>query len=136
MLQRTRPEPAKPYSVLLVDFHPDTLALYSEYFRSRGFVTLTASRGLEALRLAARRQPDLVCTSYRLEQIDGADLTARLKAGKQTASIPVIVLTTFVSPTDLARARESGADAVLIKPILPEHLVAEALRLLGTTEQS
>jgi len=136
MSQQAEMQQAGKPTVLLVECHGDTLSLYAEYFAYRGFHVLTASRGHEALQIAARRQPDVVCASYRLEEIDGADLAARLKGRKDTSTIPVIVTTSFVSPTDLRRARESGADAVLLTPLLPATLVDEALRLLKRAEKT
>ena len=135
MSRRAEQAPAAKRTVLLVDCHADTLALYAEYFEFRGFTVFTASRGHEALEVASRRQPDVICASYRLEEIDGADLTARLKEMRATATIPVIVTTTFVSSTDLRRVRDSGADAVLMTPLLPETLVDEALRLIGDSSE-
>jgi two-component system cell cycle response regulator DivK len=123
-------DPARASVVLLVDSHPDTLTLYEEYLSVQGVRVLTATNAQDALTIARARQPHAVCTSYRLELIDGAELTARLKADAATRAIPVVIHTAFISTRDLRRAREAGADTVLLKPLLPENLLNELRHLV------
>lgn len=135
MTSNRLPKAARRAFVLLVDSHPDTLNLYADYLRFKGMTVLATRSPRNAMEWARRQQPDAICVSYQLEGLDGADLTARLKSGAHTRVIPVLLLTSFVSPTDLRRAEESGADAVLLKPLLPEALFDELARVIATPQE-
>ncbi len=67
-----------------------------------------------------------------LPGIDGWEATRRLKADPRTTHIPVIALSGQVLPRHAEEARRAGCAAVLLKPILPEVLVAEVRRVLPT----
>ena len=108
----------------------DELEMYSEYLQWRGFRVAVSDNGADALLKAIAVQPDVVCASLVLAERDGAELCAALQADERTCHIPVIVLTTLTGDADLAKARTSGCDALLIKPCLPEVIAAEATRLI------
>jgi len=55
---------------------------------------------------------------------------------RRTAGIPVIILTTLTSERDMAVARASGCDALLVKPCLPEYLRDEAARLILRSQRA
>jgi CheY-like chemotaxis protein len=63
--------------------------------------------------------------------MDGWTVTRSLKGGKDTARIPVIVITAHAFPEDRERAREVGCDAFLTKPCEPSVVLAEVRRLVG-----
>jgi CheY-like chemotaxis protein len=123
-------DPVAPPLVLLADPRVDELEMYSEYLRWRGFRVAVSDNGADALTKAIAVRPDLVCASLVLAERDGAELCAALHADERTRHIPVIVLTTLTADADLAKARTSGCDALLIKPCLPEVIAAEMTRLI------
>ena len=104
--------------------------MYSEYLQWRGFRVAVSDNGADALMKAIAVRPDLVCTSLVLADLDGAELCAALHADERTRDIPVIVLTTLTGEADLAKARTSGCNTLLIKRCLPEVIAAEATRLI------
>ena len=118
-------------TILLCDFHDDTLDVYTNYFRFKGFEVLQATNATDAFDSAVRHLPDAICTSYRLRPIDGADLSSRLKAHSTTQHIPVVIHTSYVHPTHLNRARGSGADTVLLDPLDPDVLYREVQGLIA-----
>jgi CheY-like chemotaxis protein len=123
-------DPAASPLVLLAEPRVDELEMYSEYLQWRGFRVAVCDNGADALMKAIAVRPDVVCASLVLAERDGAELCAALHADERTRHIPVIVLTTLTSDADLAKARTSGCDALLIKPCLPEVIAAEATRLI------
>jgi CheY-like chemotaxis protein len=108
----------------------DELEMYSEYLQWRGFRVEVSDNGADAFAKAIAVRPDVVCASLVLAERDGAELCAALHADERTRHIPVIVLTTLTGDADLAKARTSGCNALLIKPCLPEVIAAEATRLI------
>jgi CheY-like chemotaxis protein len=109
--------------------------MYAEYLRLSAIDVDETVDGREALAMAISRRPDLVVTETRLLGIGGYALCRLLHDDVTTCLTPVIVVTADVYPTDLERARDSGADAILLKPCLPETLLAEVRRLLQRSRE-
>jgi two-component system, cell cycle response regulator DivK len=120
--------------VLIVDDARDNREGYAEYLRYRGFRILEAATGQEALDHARRDHPDVVVLDIRLPDIDGTEVSRRLRAeGFDTMTI--IALSACVGQPAVGAAIESGCDAFLAKPCLPDSLVTEINRLLGVQPQ-
>ena len=115
---------------LLVDRDADTRKMYAEYLRLSSCLIEEAEDGREALAKAISYQPDIIVTETRLPGINGFDLCSLLRQDATTSAIPIVVVTGDAFDTDVRRAQMAGADAVLIKPCLPEALVAEMGHLL------
>jgi CheY-like chemotaxis protein len=121
--------------VLLVDPDDHSRVLYGESLRLAAFDVEEATDGREALVRAAASTPTIIVTEARLPFIDGYALCALFRSDPPTRDTPIIVLTADAIPAQLDRARESGADSVLVKPCLPEQLLAEIHRLPATSLQ-
>lgn len=107
-------------SVLLVDDCGDQRDLYELLLVSE-FHVISASRGAEALSLAARQRPDVIVLDIEMPEMNGFETCRRLKADPATRSIPVIMLTGCDYIPD--EARLVGAFAVLEKPCPESRLV-------------
>ncbi len=117
-------------TALLVDRDDDTRSMYGSYLRLAAFDVLEASDGREALAKAVTHPPGIIVTETRLPGINGFDLCRLLRDDIATRSIPIIIVTADAFAADLARAREVGANRVLVKPCLPDVLVAEMRQVL------
>ena len=114
--------------VLIVDDAQDNREGYAQYLQFRGFRTMEAATGEEALARARRTRPDAVLLDLRLPGLSGMEVTRRLRAaGFDT---PIIALSACTFEADIAAAKESGCDSFLSKPCLPEAVVLEIQRLL------
>jgi two-component system, sensor histidine kinase len=79
-----------------------------------------------------RRRPDLILLDLRLPDLDGFEVCRRIKSDPGTASVRVVPFTAvFHDDSDRRRAFAVGADGYLIKPIVPEQLVATVNALIG-----
>jgi CheY-like chemotaxis protein len=115
--------------VLIVDDAVDNREGYVQYLQFCGFRTAEAATGLDALEEARRTRPDVILLDMRLPGLDGAEVTRRLRASGFD-KIPIIALSACVTQADIATALESGCDAFLAKPCVPEVVVDEIKRLL------
>ena len=115
---------------LLVDRDTDTRKMYAEYLKLFSCVIEEAEDGREALAKAISYLPDVIITETRLPGISGFDLCSLLRQDEATSAIPIVVVTGDAFDAQVRRAHMAGADAVLIKPCLPEALGAEIARLL------
>jgi CheY-like chemotaxis protein len=91
-----------------------------------------AEDGVSALERAAETMPDLILMDLSLPRMDGWEATRRLKADERLARIPVIVLSAHAMRGDEERARASGCDDFLTKPIDETLLYQKLARHLGT----
>lgn len=123
-----------PARILLVDDYPDVLEVGRLFLVACGFEVMTAADGLDALRLAAsggpNGRPDLVILDLELPRLGGIDVARRLRAGRDTASTPLIAVTGHSDSRCLDEARVAGFDIVLTKPCNPNVLRSEIHRLL------
>ena len=110
---------------LLVDPDADTRDLYAEFLRRSGWDLDVAEDGRKALAKAFTRSPDVIVTETRVPGISGYDLCRRLRADTATRNIPVVFVTGDAYPAQVKQALVAGADAVLVKPCLPEQLLKE-----------
>jgi CheY-like chemotaxis protein len=122
-------------SALLVDRDPDTRRMYREYLTIGAWAVDEASDGREALAKAIATHPNVVVTETRLPGMSGYDLCAILRRDSATREIPILVVTGDAFESDVARAQRAGADAVLIKPCLPETLLREMSRLVAQSRE-
>jgi two-component system, cell cycle response regulator DivK len=117
--------------VLIVEDDRDTREMYAQFLAVYGYWTAEAQDGLEAVRLATLLKPDVITIDISLAgAIDGCHLTETLRSDARTSRIPVIVVTGWAIGGQIERAQQAGCDAVLVKPCLPQDLLAEIQRLL------
>lgn len=115
--------------VLVVDDDPMSLELVSELLQQEGYQVLAAASGEVALRLTAAERPDLVLMDIHLPGMTGYEAIRRLKADPATAAMPVLILTASAMRGEDRKARVTGADGYLTKP-LNARAFREALRRL------
>jgi CheY-like chemotaxis protein len=127
--------PDHPTLALLVDRDPDTRRMYAEYLRLSACDVEEAEDGREALAKAIARHPDVVVTETRLPGMNGFDLCQLLRLDPSTNRIPIVFVTGDAFESDVRRAEQAGADAVLTKPCLPEKLLGEIRRLVQISSE-
>jgi two-component system cell cycle response regulator DivK len=84
---------------------------------------LEAGDGEAGVTSAREAVPDLIIMDIQLPKLSGLEATRQLHADPVTASIPVIVITSFALAGDEEKAREAGAAAYLAKPYSPRELL-------------
>lgn len=122
-----------PSKFLILNVDDDDAGLYSKsrILRLAGFQMIEAGTGLEALRLAHEKKPDLLVLDVRLPDISGIEVCQRLKTHPETASILILqVSATFLESSDRVRSLEGGADAYLTEPVEAEELIANVRAML------
>ncbi len=119
-----RPQPL----VLLADPDADTRGLYAEYLQPRGFTIAHAENGPEALAKAMASRPSVLVTETRLPLISGYELCRLIRGDVATRHITLLIVAGDVRAKDRALLTPALADAVLVKPCLPETLLDEICR--------
>jgi two-component system, cell cycle response regulator DivK len=111
-----------------VDLNRDLLTQLLE----EEFDLIVANDGQAGIAAAEQERPDLILMDLSLPVIDGWEATRRLKAHAELKSIPIIALTARAMRGDEAKARASGCDDFLTKPIDEALLFQMLNRYLGT----
>ncbi len=124
-------QPAEPL-VLVVDDYQDAREMYSQYLQASGFRVAVAQSGTEAVRVARELKPDCILMDLALPGIDGWEATRQLKADGSTSRIPVVAITGHTSELASRDARAAGCASFVIKPALPDAVVSEVRKALGT----
>jgi len=114
--------------ILIADDNPDILKLIDVNLKYEGYKTITARDGIEALRLAGEKNPDLIILDIIMPGMDGWQVLAHLKGKKTTEHIPVILLTGVSMKEGKERGLIEGVEDFLSKPFNP-------LRLLEMVEE-
>lgn len=109
--------------ILLVEDAVDIREMWRLWLTFRGFHVDAAGDGAEALRLASVCRPDLVLMDLWMPIMDGVEAIRRLRARPSTADVPIIAITADTSTTAVERARASGCDQFVAKPVMPEELL-------------
>lgn len=115
--------------VLIVDDATDNREGYAQYLQFCGYETVEAATGEEALAIARRVKPDAILLDVRLPTIDGLEV-ARILRAEGFQNTPILAMSACVFEPDVKAALESGCDAFLAKPCLPETVVDELKRLI------
>jgi len=116
--------------VLVVDDYADAREMYAESLLVLGYRVTEAVNGREAVDKALALKPDVILMDLSLPGMDGWEATRQLKADARTHHIPVVALTGHTSAHAAAEARAAGCDRLLIKPALPDQVVAEVMAIL------
>jgi CheY-like chemotaxis protein len=117
------PFPVDPL-VLVVDDFADARELYAESFRMVGYRVAEAASGSEAVEKARALAPSAILMDLSLPGMDGWEATRQLKADGRTRHIPVVALTGHALSHTTERAHAVGCECLLIKPALPDQVVA------------
>jgi diguanylate cyclase (GGDEF)-like protein len=116
-------EPAGEH-VLVVDDDPFIARLLEIELRAAGYDVRVAADGVQALEAAHERSPDLVLADVMMPNMDGFELTRRLRQDARTASVSVIMLTARGLSADKLEGFSVGADDYIVKPFDTPELLA------------
>jgi two-component system cell cycle response regulator len=110
--------------ILIVDDEVKNLKLLKAYLGVEDYDIITAGNGQDALLKVSQSPPDVILLDIMMPGISGYDVTRRIKQNKDTAGIPIILLTALSSEKDKSRGMDAGADEFLTKPINKTELIA------------
>ncbi|MBC7929550.1 MAG: response regulator [Rubrivivax sp.] len=116
---------------LVVDDAPDVTEMIATMMRFAGYVVTTALSAPEAFDAARRERFDVVVSDIGMPGMNGYQLAEALRALPDYEAVPLVAVTGFTMYDDRERARASGFDDFLTKPIRPSDLLDAVKRLCG-----
>ncbi|HBE17114.1 MAG TPA: two-component system response regulator [Cyanobacteria bacterium UBA11149] len=99
-----------------------------------GWETITTSSGEKCLKIVQQEKFDAILLDVSMPGMDGFAVFQQLQANPIAQSIPVILLTARVLPSDRDRFTKMGVAGVIAKPIEPMTLTTEIIEILGWEE--
>lgn len=122
-------------TILLVEDSPAVMTVIQVALSKEGFSVITATDGLDGLKMAVAERPLLIITDSVMPRMDGYGLLRAIKANPMTADIPVIMLTSKASTEDEQKALEFGFIDFIPKPVQPVRVVSRVKRVLELTKR-
>ena len=117
--------------LLVADDDEDILAMVQFRLALSGFDVVVARDGEEALLLAREQHPDLAVLDWTMPKASGLEVLRAIRAGADTAGIPVVLLTARASDADIQAGFEAGADDYIAKPFSPQELASRVQAIVG-----
>ena len=103
--------------ILIVEDNEFNLDSLSRLLTRKGYDVVTATTGSDGQKVANQESPDLILMDVGLPDMDGHEVTRRLKGDAATAAIPIIALTAHAFDSDKKLALDAGCDGYHTKPV-------------------
>ncbi len=122
--------------IAVVEDDPDVREFIARACREAGYQVLTASNGREGFQCIQEEVPDLVISDVMMAEMDGVELTHRIKSHPLLAHIPVILLSAKSSSHHRQQGLAQGADIYLAKPFSETELLLVVRNKLATLKRA
>lgn len=116
-------------TILIAEDHLDSRDAMRALLEAFGFHVIVAVDGRQAVEVALAEAPDLILMDIMMPEMDGFEVTRRLRRNGPTESVPIIAVTAMHGATELAL--EAGVDEVVAKPINIRALLSTVRTWLG-----
>ena len=103
--------------ILYIEDNPENRMLMRRVLMAEGYEMEEAVDGQSGMEKAAERPPDLILMDINLPEIDGYEVTARLKQLPNMQGVPIIAVTANVMKGDREKTLAAGCDGYIQKPI-------------------
>jgi PAS domain S-box-containing protein len=114
-------------TVLLADDNADMRDYVARLLKGRGIAVVAVADGLQALRSARERTPDLILSDVMMPGMDGFELLDAVRADAGLRDTPVILLSARAGQEARVEGLAAGADDYLTKPFTARELVARVM---------
>lgn len=120
--------------ILVIDDEAKIRAHTAELLRLEGFDVTEARNGREGVEKARATPPDLIVCDITMPEMNGHRVLETLRADARTAHVPFVFLTGWSEREDLRTGMNLGADDYLVKPVVPDDLLASVRARLRRAE--
>jgi CheY-like chemotaxis protein len=117
--------------ILLVEDNEMNRDMLSRRLQRKGYEVAMAVDGRQGIEMALSEQYDLILMDMSLPEIDGWEATRRLRATRETESVPIIALTAHAMAGDREKALEAGCNDYDTKPIEFKRLLSKIEALVS-----
>lgn len=122
-------------TILCVEDNPQNMRLVRKMLNGAGYQVIEAQDGTSGYNAVIEQRPDLVLIDVNLPDIDGLEVTTRLKALPEYAMIPILALTANAMHGDRERCLEAGCNGYIPKPVTKSELLNSVAYFLQESER-
>ncbi|AXT62262.1 DNA-binding response regulator [Aquimarina sp. AD10] len=120
----------KDITILLVDDEPDILEIVGYNLTAEGYHVVTAENGVEAVKLAKKKKPQLIILDVMMPEMDGIEACEQIRKLPDLQNTIITFLTARGEDYSQVAGFDAGADDYITKPIRPKVLVSKVKALL------
>jgi signal transduction histidine kinase len=125
----------EPRTILIVDDEPDNLEAFGGILSREHYTILTASDGVECLKVAQEKSPDLIVLDVNMPTMDGFETIKHLRSIKKHKHTPIVFLTGYgTTPVSIDAGYALGGNEYWTKPISPEELIVRVRAVIRTAD--
>jgi two-component system cell cycle response regulator DivK len=117
-------------TILYIEDNPENRLLVKRVLEAEGYKIIEAETGMGGLTKAEKIKPDLILMDINLPELDGYELTRRLKQMKHLIGVPVVAMTANVMKGDREKTLAAGCDGYIQKPIDVDQLPVQIAHFL------
>jgi two-component system chemotaxis response regulator CheY len=108
--------------IMVVDDCQTTRKLLVLYLKSKGFDTVVAENGLDAIEQLAAGDINLILSDLNMPYMDGIELIKAIRSDPNWSYIPILMVTTEADSEERERAFKAGANGYIVKPVTADIL--------------
>ena len=116
--------------ILIVEDDADLVYILQRLMGLLGHDTIVAKTGKEAVKIAASKLPDLIILDIMIPEMDGFEVSRKIRANLETKGIPIIAVTALTAFKDKQKCFQSGCNEYIPKPLIPTKLASCLGKLL------
>jgi len=120
--------------ILIVDDEPVNIKIIEAKLPSNEYELIPAYSGKEALIKVSESHPEVILLDIMMPEMDGFEVTRRLKANPETRNIPIIIVTALTETKDKLMALDAGAEDFITKPVNTTELIARIKSMLRLSQ--
>lgn len=110
-------QPNRAPLILIAEDEPMLITILTDFLEAKGYRINVARNGVDALEKAKEKPPDMILMDVQMPEMDGLEVTRRLRQDPELATTPIIALTALAMPGDREQCLEAGANEYMSKPI-------------------
>jgi signal transduction histidine kinase/ActR/RegA family two-component response regulator len=124
----------KLWTILLAEDNEANISSISSYLKAKGYQTILARNGLEAINIAQSQLPSLILMDIQMPKMDGLEAIRHIRNQPQLNHIPIVALTALAMNGDREKCLEAGANDYLTKPVKLKQLATTIQQFLTVEE--
>ena len=123
-------------TILIVDDYEVVRLYHSMFLSQKGYRCIPASDGKEALALLKQQRVDLVLLDLVMPNMSGQEVIRHIRAIPELAALPILAITSEAKRVGDAQLGDPRHLRFLLKPVMPDTLVAQVRTMLGQDDAS
>src|SRR5689334_18185503 len=120
-----------PATLLVADDSVTIQRVIELTFANEDVRVVAVGDGQAAVQRIDAERPDIVLADVGMPKLDGYAVATHIKQSPALRDIPVLLLTGAFEPVDEEKARATGCDGILVKPVEPQQLIVRVKELLA-----